>query len=253
MQTEIIQLETIDSTNKYALKLIESGSCSEGLVINAEEQSAGKGHGDSFWESEKGKNLTFSLVLQPGFIEPSNQFLITKIVSVSIRNVLSNYLSADLLKIKWPNDIYFKDQKLAGILIQNTISGQSLEYSVAGIGLNVNQEVFKSDAPNPVSMAKLTGLKYNRLILLEELIGEIFSVYIRSASSSFTERLNEIYLENLYWLNQTAKFKEQGKVFTGKIKGIGSYGRLQLEKENGKLQEYDFKEVEFCELVEGRV
>lgn len=245
MQLKTIHFESIDSTNKYALKLIADGQCEEGLVIIADEQTAGKGHADNFWESEKGKNLTFSLVLKPFFIEPSNQFLLTQIVSVAILNFLKKRIPPEIVKIKWPNDIYVENKKIAGILIQNTIRGNSLDYSIVGVGLNANQEVFVSDVPNPVSMIYYTGEQHNPGKLLGDLFNEISTVYTNSASPHFVDSLNEFYLANLYRFNEISDYKSKGKEFKGKIIGIGEYGKLQIENREGEVIEFDFKEVEF--------
>lgn len=245
MKKNIVHLSSVDSTNKYALKLIENGRCEEGMVIVAGEQTAGKGHAENYWESEKGKNLTFSLILQPLFIDPAKQFLITQIVSVAILRFLQKMLPTGIVRIKWPNDIYVQDKKIAGILIQNTIRGQNLDYSIIGIGLNVNQEVFQSDAPNPVSLITFTGKQHKLDELLDRLFVEITTLYSNSASADFVESLNNSYLENLYRFNKFSDFMADGKEFKGKIVGIGEYGNLQLEQKNGQVTEYDFKEIKF--------
>lgn len=245
MNRKTIRLESVDSTNKYALKLIEDGQCEEGMAIVSNEQTAGKGHADSDWESEKGKNLTFSLVLRPVFIDPSKQFAITQIVSVAILSFLQKMLPYGMVRIKWPNDIYVENKKIAGILIQNTIRGQKLDFSVIGIGLNVNQEVFRSVAPNPVSLIYYTGVLHNLDELLELLLTEITMLYTNSASAPFVESLTNIYLENLYRFNEVSDYRANGIEFKGKIVGVGEYGNLQVEQKNGKVTEFDFKEIEF--------
>lgn len=245
MQLKTFHFKSVDSTNKTALKLIGDGPCEEGIVIIADEQTDGKGHADSLWESEKGKNLTFSLILKPSFIEPSEQFLLTQIISVAILNFLKKRIPAEIVKIKWPNDIYVENKKIAGILIQNTIRGNSLDYAVVGIGLNVNQEIFRSDAPNPVSMIYYTGEQNEPGKLLEDLFTEIKTVYSNSVSPQFADSLNEFYLSNLYRFNEISEYKSKGKMFKGKIIGIGDYGKLQIENSKGELIEFDFKEVEF--------
>jgi BirA family biotin operon repressor/biotin-[acetyl-CoA-carboxylase] ligase len=211
----------------------------------AKEQTAGKGHAGNSWESEKGKNLTFSLVLRPVFIEPSNQFLITQLVSVALTNFLKKRMPPEIVKIKWPNDIYIEDKKIAGILIQNTIRGNSLDYSVIGVGLNVNQETFRSDAPNPVSMIYYTGEHHHPEVLLDELYNEIIAVYASTASPQFVNLLQNFYLDNLYRFAELAAYKSGDKEFRGTIVGVGEYGRLQIKDEEGTVAEFNFKEVEF--------
>lgn len=245
MKRETVRLASVDSTNDYALKLIEKGACEEGLVVLADEQKAGKGHAENSWESEKGKNLTFSLVLKPFFIEPANQLLITQIVSVAILKFLQRFLPAELVKIKWPNDIYVQDKKIAGILIQNTIRGPKLDYSIVGIGLNVNQKVFFSDAPNPVSVIYYTGFEHDLGEMLDKLLVEITNVYTNSVSGSFVDSLNKFYIKSLYRFNLWSWYKANNSEFEGMITGIGDYGKLKMKLKNGEVVEFDFKEVEF--------
>ena len=156
--SKYIILNEIESTNNYANQLILSNAAEEGTVVLTHYQIKGKGQGKNNWESEYGKNLLMSLILYPDFLPAESQFMISKIVSIALIEFLKN--ETDLVSIKWPNDIYADDRKVAGILIENSIKGQNLSSSVLGIGLNLKQLIFTSDAPNPVSLGQITGKNY---------------------------------------------------------------------------------------------
>ena len=217
----------------------------EGYVVWSEEQTAGRGHNQNSWESERGANLTFSLLLKPFFIGPEQQFLLTQIVSLAIVDLLRDIFPKEKIKIKWPNDIYIGDRKVAGILIQNFIKGQTIDFSIVGIGLNVNQKQFFSDAPNPVSLIHLTGKPLDREKLLDSLLNQIGKYYEQSASPLFREEIGNKYLSHLFSYRQPAVFKAKGLRFQATITGIGKFGQLILQLENGREQLYAFKDVEF--------
>lgn len=245
MDYRIKHFESIDSTNKLMLELINSSPPEEGLVVWTDEQTDGKGHGNNLWESEKGKNLTFSLLLKPSVIDPAEQFILTQMISLAIRNLITKFVPDEAVKIKWPNDVYIAYDKVAGILIQNILKGNEIDYSVIGIGLNVNQEKFHSDAPNPVSLIHYTGASVSVEDVLSKLLIEISMIYSKLGSKNYLEKLNKVYLENLYLYKKQGNFREGKNEFKAKVEGIGEYGRLKLRLENGKIQLFDFKEVEF--------
>ena len=241
----IRQFESIDSTNNYLQDFLLHEKVEEGFVIWAKEQTAGRGHGKNHWESKAEKNLTFSVLLKPAFIPPENQFLLTQIVSLAIIDLLEEILPKEKITIKWPNDIYIGDKKVAGILIQNFIKGEVIDYSIVGIGLNVNQQQFFSDAPNPVSLIQITS---NLLVLddlLDRLLIRIKNIYEQSVSKFLREEINKRYLSHLFRYNKQAVFKENNLRFKATILGIGKFGQLILQLENGKEKRYSFKEVEF--------
>jgi biotin-(acetyl-CoA carboxylase) ligase len=146
----LVALDETASTNQYLSQLCNQlqESVAELTTVTAEFQTAGKGQRGNTWEAEEGKNLLFSFVLYPSFLEARRQFILSQIVSLAIKEELSRW--SDEITIKWPNDIYWKDKKICGILIENDLSGHHIRRSIAGIGININQEVFNSDAPNPV-------------------------------------------------------------------------------------------------------
>ncbi|WP_301748249.1 biotin--[acetyl-CoA-carboxylase] ligase [uncultured Duncaniella sp.] len=150
---EIIKIESTDSTSSHLAGIAEG--CAHGTAVMARVQTAGRGQRGNSWEAEPGMNITLSLLLRPEGLEPARQFIISQAVSLAIVEMLDNFIGADAVSIKWPNDIYVNDSKIAGILIENVISGSAISRSIVGVGLNVNQTEFLSDAPNPVSLKQL--------------------------------------------------------------------------------------------------
>jgi len=243
MHFTIKKYTLLDSTNAEAMRLIEERKAVEGLVLQAEEQTEGKGAGQNRWESAPDKNLTFSLIVQPRFIHPSQQFVLTEMISLALFDALEKRLGNDKLRIKWPNDLWYDRNKLAGILIQNRIKGACLDFSVIGVGLNVNQKEFRSDAPNPASLAYFSGKEEKLPDLLNEILFRFDAYYEKLKTGIHT--LDAPYLQRLYQMNKWAEYEDASGRFTAKITGVDSYGRLLLTGQNGKQRTYGFKEVRF--------
>jgi len=242
----IQQEDSVDSTNQYLQDVLRNKEVDEGFVVQALEQKSGRGYGANNWESEKGKNLTFSLLLKPVFIAPEGQFLLTQIVSLAIFDLLQEIIpNNEEIRIKWPNDIYIGNKKVAGILIQNFIKGHFIDQSIIGIGLNVNQLQFFTDAPNPVSLIRFTSKILSLTELLDRLLLHLGKYYEQSVSGQFREEIQRRYLSRLYRFWQTSVFSVDGQNFQASIKGIGEFGRLILEHKDGHEQLYAFKEIEF--------
>ena len=244
MNFEIVHLETVDSTNKFALNFVESAALKNGLVIWADEQTAGRGYGENKWDSEKGKNLTFTLVVQPIYILPSNQFAITQMVSVALQKTVENFTGCNDIRIKWPNDLYAGKKKVAGILIQNIIKGEKIEISVIGIGLNVNQEKFSAESPNAVSLKQLMNKTFDIESLLQYFLKSFQAEYEKSGSPLFREIIGKSYFKKLYLFKEWASYKAGEEIFRGKITDIGPYGHLVLKLENDEECQFGFKEIE---------
>jgi BirA family transcriptional regulator, biotin operon repressor / biotin---[acetyl-CoA-carboxylase] ligase len=238
----IVRLEVTDSTNNYANRQIRENGLSEGTVFLAHEQTAGRGQQKNVWESETGENLLFSIVLYPDFLEIRRQFMLSKVVTLGIYKALNKYV--DSLKIKWPNDIYAGDQKLGGILIENSIMSGLLKNAVVGIGLNVNQTVFYSDAPNPVSLQLLTNQHYDCEVILSEILSGI-NWYYSVLRDGQEDVIDQEFISVLYRLNEKHFYKADDEVFEGEIIGVNEIGQLQIRKQDGKVMEFHFKEVEF--------
>jgi BirA family biotin operon repressor/biotin-[acetyl-CoA-carboxylase] ligase len=245
MRFVIHRLDRVGSTNKYAFDLCKNKDAKEGEVFLAKEQYEGRGYHANSWLSEPGKNLTFSLILQPDFILPARQFLITQFISLAILDLLNELIHQENMHIKWPNDIYINDVKVGGILVQNTIIGNAFEYSIIGIGLNVNQKEFSAELPNPTSIIHYSKEENELDDLLNDLLNCIDKRYERLMMVNDTKALEKEYLDHLYRFNQIHDFKDENGSFKGKITGVGEYGELMIVDESGTTKAYHFKEVEF--------
>jgi BirA family biotin operon repressor/biotin-[acetyl-CoA-carboxylase] ligase len=243
-KAELIELKSTESTNLYTLSLLKSRSLEEGSIIFTQEQTAGKGQGSNCWESEPGKNLTATIVLHPGFLKPEDQFMLTRVVSLSVCTVLDNYDLPSRAMIKWPNDIYINEGKIAGILINNDITGNNISQSIAGLGLNINQESFGENAPAAVSLKMLTGVEQEVKRLLTEWHKSMEQWYENLMKHDF-KTLDEAYMERLYRLNQPAEFIIRGKRMEATILGLAEYGMLLLKDNRGKQYICALQEVVF--------
>jgi BirA family transcriptional regulator, biotin operon repressor / biotin---[acetyl-CoA-carboxylase] ligase len=240
---KIYHIRETQSTNEHLSKLLKTDKPEEGCIVWTDFQTAGKGQTGNSWESEFGKNLTFSIILYPDFLEITNQFLLSQLISVAITDVLSEYIPEEL-SIKWPNDIYVGKKKIAGILIENSISGRNIDSCIAGIGININQGIFQSNAPNPVSLKLLTGVNYNLKEILQKIQHQIFFRYIQVCNHDEAVVTQE-YKNRLFRKNDFHNYKSGDSFFKAKIKSIKQTGHLVLETEDGTEKEFAFKEVEF--------
>jgi BirA family transcriptional regulator, biotin operon repressor / biotin---[acetyl-CoA-carboxylase] ligase len=227
------------STNILLWKMFHEKSLPEGFVLYTDFQTAGKGQYGNFWESERGKNLLFSMILYPTEITFDQLFILSQLVCLAIKTVLEKY--TDGITVKWPNDIYWNDKKIAGILIENSLQGNKVKAVVIGIGLNVNQKEFVSNAPNPISMKQIIGKSLNRNYLLKMISKNILKLY----TDLDLEKIRQHYTESLYRIIGFHEFKSGHDVFLAKIKEIKPDGQLILEKENGEQKYFYFKEVQF--------
>jgi BirA family transcriptional regulator, biotin operon repressor / biotin---[acetyl-CoA-carboxylase] ligase len=169
---QIIELDSVDSTNNYAMGLIHAGLASDGLICLARHQWAGKGQRGKTWTAERDQSLLMSLVIEPSFLKISNQFLLSAATALGIAETVGQVVK-EKWTIKWPNDIYWNDRKAAGILIENIIRGENWCWAVVGIGINLNQGIFPSDIPNAVSLKQITGQSYEPGDLARKLITSI--------------------------------------------------------------------------------
>ena len=245
MALKILHFDEINSTNVYLYdKMAEKTDISD-MVVAASHQTAGRGMDKNRWESEAGKNLLFSIALNVNYLAAENQFKISQAVSVAIVETLSQFIDNQQLFIKWPNDIYFGDKKLAGMLIQNTIEGRMMGVSIIGIGLNVNQIGFSKDIPNPISIKQITGKDFNLENLLNLLITNIKNAVESLRLVTNQEDINQKYVEKSYRFGIWAEYFYQNKVKILKIKGFDKYGRLLLYDKEGAGIVCDVKELQF--------
>ena len=223
-------------------------------TIRTDFQTAGRGQAGNSWESEEGKNLLFSSLLRYEGIYAADQWRLSMLVAVACWEVLAKYLPKDWLTIKWPNDIYYGDKKLVGILIENSLSGSMVDHTIAGIGMNVNQTEWLSNAPNPMSMKQITGQDYP----IEQLLSDWFSA-MKSWETRTTEEIKDAYMQHLYrrqgWHlyverevsvmpTAIATDTEEG-IFRAELMGITEQGELQLRTENNEEKTYHFKQIRF--------
>lgn len=240
--SKIFFFDSLPSTNTYLASLLRKKRLQEGTILRTDYQTAGRGYLENTWESEKGKNLLISIVLYPSFIAISDQFRISMAISLGICDFLSRFTPG--CKIKWPNDIYIKDDKIAGMLIENVLSGNKIEFTIAGIGLNINQEEFSDNIPNPVSLRLLTEEIYDLETCLNLLAEDLDVRYKQLIAGNEAEIENE-YKEKLYRFNKWFRFNDKDGIFSGKIVNVEDDGRLVIEISDGNYNKYSFKDVEF--------
>lgn len=215
----------------------------EGDVVWADFQTAGRGQRGHVWHSQKGENLTFSVVLEPLFVPIAEQFSVSEVVALSLVDMLAEYGIEP--KIKWTNDIYVGDKKLVGILIEHSLASATLRRTIVGVGINVNQTEFDSSIPNPVSMAQLLGKQLDAEEVLKCFIKHLQRNY-ESLREGAKSELHERYNNLLYRKNEWHTYAlPSGEKFRAKIVGTAPSGALCLENEQGETKDYLFKEVEF--------
>ena len=240
MNFNIIHIEETDSTNRW-LKECHKGI--DPIVAWAEYQTAGKGCGSNSWESERGKNLTFSMLIHPEEIPANEQFRITEITSVALCETLGKYLD-EKVEIKWPNDIYVGDKKICGMLIENNLTGISIHRSICGVGININQEVFNSSAPNPISLRQIIGRVVDPALVLSSFMKHLHSNY-ELLKEGNVKTLHSYYMQSLFRREGLFCFKDKQGEFKASIEKVELNGRLWLKDEDRKERSYLFKEVEY--------
>lgn len=239
----IIALPRIDSTNNYIKNLLsKSEPLPEGTVIMAEEQYAGRGQFNNQWLSEPGKNLTFSILLFPSFLHPNQQFLLNIAISIAINEVLAKIIGS-ACKIKWPNDIFFNEAKLAGILIENNLSGRNWNHAIVGIGINVNQTEFPSYIQNVTSLKQITSHTFDLHLLLRDFCTTIEQRYLELKNHRAQHHYS-FYLSNLYRYNEHTEFQIHQDYKEGKIVGVDERGSLLINI-GGEIHAFAPKEVSF--------
>ena len=232
----------IDSTNAF-LQRKQSECDIRNWVVSADEQTTGKGMGNNGWESETGKNLTFSLAVDMGFLPAEKQFQLSKAVPLGILEVLDGFLPSEKLSIKWPNDIYFESHKLAGILINSTIKANMMDVSIIGIGLNVNQMQFQDWPTRPISMKMIMGEDYDLQPLLEQITEHIIIKVeqLKSAPNS----IEQDYLKRLFRYRTWANYEVKGDALRLFMTGIDPLGRLMMTDDADNSYCFDIKEIKF--------
>lgn len=239
MQVRWIKLGSVASTNSYISELIRKDRITEELVVLADYQDHGKGQGVNHWHSLKGENLLMSLLLFPVFLSASQQFQISRMASLAICDTLDP-LGLDPL-IKWPNDILTGEGKIAGILIENGITGQNISHSIIGIGLNLNQADFPEFPVKATSVLLEKGHAMEPLQVAKELINHLTTRYNQLYEGK-SEVMEREYLERLFKMDRPASFRAEGKFFEGVIRGVNEFGELLVEQE-GRIKSYGYQEI----------
>lgn len=238
----LIRVEETNSTNNYLQALCDERKVEEFTTVVADFQTSGRGQRGNSWESEPGENLLFSFVVFPEFLEARRQFLLSQIVSLAIKEELDNYV-ADI-SIKWPNDIYWREKKICGMLIENDLMGRYISQSIAGIGININQKAFYSPAPNPVSLRQITGKQYDILEILENVMVRVQSYY-KLLRDGDTEKIATRYEKSLFRKEGMHRYRDANGEFLARILSVEPEGKLILEDEMQRKKGYMFKEVEY--------
>ena len=225
-------IKATNSTNSLMKEMLAKGEWPQGEhFLYAGYQTAGRGQTGNSWESEEGKNLLCSILLPPN----KNLYFLNIAVSVALIRLLDEQLT-----IKWPNDIYWKDKKLAGILLENAIIGSEVKYAIAGIGLNVNQTKFVSNAPNPVSLKQITGKEYDMDQLMKDLFEAVNTVLNEPEDVIWSEYKAHLFRREGYW-----PFENQSGVFEAHIEDVLSTGEIVLSDKNGQVHQYGFKQIKY--------
>lgn len=244
-----IALDETISTNRYAKELPEDEN-RELTLVTAEFQTAGRGAGTNTWESERSQNLLFSLVVYPQRLQANQMFALSEVTALAIRDALCSTSPSSFgevgggFSIKWPNDIYHADKKIVGMLIENDLRGKWVHRSIIGVGVDINQTRFLSDAPNPVSLAQILGKEVDRNQVLESILHQFNHYYGMMEREQFPE-LHTRYMQYLYRRNGLHTYADATGTFQARIIDVEPSGHLVLECENGEQRRYDFKEVRF--------
>ncbi len=246
---KLIILERVDSTNNYAMAMVQKKAVNSGDAVFAMEQTSGKGRRGKSWKSKKGENIILTIVVQMQWLPVQQQFQLSMAVALACHNFFSKYIKENI-KIKWPNDIFINDRKAGGILIENVIQGNLWQWAVIGIGLNINQISFEKEKLNAVSLQQLTDKNYDVLQLANELHKIVLKRLEVLQSGQINNMLKE-YNENLFARNQVVKLKKENIVFETKITGISESGELLTK--DAIERSFGFDEVEWMGLQESKI
>lgn len=240
-------LHEVESTNTYAMNLLRNVNPIEGTIVYTDNQTQGKGQRGALWTSKIGQNITVSVVLKPQFLGLDKTFYLSKISALAVYDVLTDILTNSQydIKIKWPNDILVNQKKIAGILIENNFTTHSIQYSIIGVGLNVNQQEFVDFERTATSLKLLLNKDFDRKIVMELFCQKLEKWYLKLKEQKFNV-IDESYLNSLYGMQQIIDFEDFNQIaFKGKIVGVSSDGKLQIENADLIIKEFDIKELKF--------
>ena len=230
------------STNSLMKQLLARGEWPEGEeILYTDYQTAGRGQVGNTWESEEGKNILLSVLLRRPSIKIEEQFVLSEVFPLAVVEAVESIVGEIGLRIKWPNDIYYGNNKLAGILIENTLSEGQIENAILGIGLDVNQTEWHSDAPNPISLRQITGREWDRQTLIDAIVSRLK----KRLEKWNREDLKQAYMLRLFRRDEYANYADSNGMFKAAIRDIDEFGQLVLEDEKGIRRTYGFKEIKY--------
>lgn len=234
------ELQQVESTNNYATGTVHAGMAQHGAAVFAHHQTKGKGQQNKTWSSEEGKNIAMSIILQPPGLALSQSFLISMAIALGVQRFFSGYTGSET-KVKWPNDLYWRDRKAGGILIENIVQGSEWKAAVVGIGININQTSFEDLETKAVSLKQITGKQYEPVSLAKELCHHLSEAY--TILHKLPSQIIEEYKNHLYKLNETVRLKKGSRVFDARIKDVTTMGELIVQ--HATEERFNVGEVEW--------
>lgn len=237
-----LHLDSVDSTNTFAMQLLQSGQACDGMVITAAEQTAGRGQRGNVWHSVSGENMLLSLVLKPSFLPINGQFDLTRAIALGISDAIAHLLTASSISIKWPNDIMVNTKKIGGILIESQVVGKQLASAVVGLGLNVNQVLFDDSLPNAISLKIIAGKSFDMELIFYELCRHIEQRYLQLRAGK-NQELQNAYRDRLFQRNVPSRFQHNGIEFIATIIDTTSEGLLVVQHSDMLRKQYNFQEL----------
>ena len=234
-------LDSVDSTNNYAMAMVHEGMAKHGMAIIAKEQTAGKGQRGKTWQMQSGQNIAMSLILKTDKLRAEQQFYLSMLIALGTNDFLKKYAAKET-SIKWPNDLYWRDRKAGGILIETVFKGPVWQWAVVGIGINVNQTRFHQSLPNPVSLKQIRDRDYD-VIEQAEILYHFIMKRIEAIAVTTADKIAKEYNRHLYKLNEEVKLKKSNAVFKTIIRGVSLQG--QLHTQDIMERQFDFGEVEW--------
>ena len=237
-----IELLTVESTNNYAMGLVREGMAHHGTAVFAHRQTKGKGQRNRQWDSEGSQNIAISIIIEPRFITHTPMFLLSMMAASGVVRFFNNYIANDVT-IKWPNDIYWRDRKAAGILIENVWQGNDWKYAVLGIGINVNQTDFGALGNKAVSLKQISGREFIPIDLSRELCAEIqklFELLVKDPST-----VVQLYKSDLYKIGESVRLKKESRIFEAVVKDVTNEGQLVVQ--TAIEEKFDVGEVEWVQ------
>ena len=237
----LLKFDELTSTNTWLMERLSLQDFPEGTVVFTINQTHGKGQRGTSWAADMSNSLTFSVLVKPSFLPISSAYDLSVCIALAIYDCLNELRPG--FKIKWPNDIYFNNKKVAGILIENQMNKSTYQNAVVGIGLNVNQSDLR-DLPNAISLKQILGIQFPIEKVLDRLCETMEARYLQLRAGKFDELLKS-YLKNLYWFKETRVFRSKNTEFIATIVGVLRNGRLVLKLEHGGTCDYDIKELQF--------